>query len=134
MQTMTIGTLARQAGVRPGTLRYYEQLGLIAATARSAAGYRIYHRDAARRLHFIRRAQTLGFTLGEIASLLALNDDPRGQAMDVKRLSTDKIRDIDARLRDLERMKRALMHVADACNGKGRTAHCPILLALTAEE
>lgn len=130
MQTMTIGTLAKQVGVGAGTLRYYERLGLLAPEERTAAGYRIYRSDAARRLRFIRRAQALGFSLEEIATLLALNDNPQGHARDVKRLSLEKIRDIEARLHDLQRMKQALEELADHCNGKGSTAECPILAAL----
>ncbi len=134
MQTMTIGTLAKRAGVGAGTLRYYERLGLLQPEERTPAGYRVYRSDAARRLRFIRRAQALGFSLEEIAALLALSDNPKGRARDVKRLTAEKIRDIDARLRDLQRMKEALEELADHCDGHGSTAECPILAALNEDE
>lgn len=134
METMTIGALAKQAGVGAGTLRYYERLGLLAPEQRTAAGYRVYRRDAARRLRFIRRAQALGFSLEEIAALLALSDNPRGRAREVKRLTAEKIRDIESRLRDLRRMKQALSELADHCSGRGSTAECPILAALNRED
>ncbi len=130
MQTMTIGALAKLAGVGAGTLRYYERLGLLAPEERTAAGYRIYRGDAAHRLRFIRRAQELGFSLEEIATLLVLSDNPHGRARDVKRITKEKIRDIEARLRDLQRLKQALEELATHCNGEGSTAECPILAAL----
>lgn len=134
MQTMTIGKLAKQTGVGAGTLRYYERLGLIAPAQRTAAGYRVYRADAARRLRFIRRAQALGFSLEQIAELLALSDNPGAGAAEVKRLTQEKIGDIEARIRDLERMKQGLQALEKRCPGHGSTADCPILAALNQEE
>ena len=130
MENLTIGKLAKAHGVRAATLRYYEQMGLIPATRRTAAGYRIYGEDAARRLRFIRRAQTLGFALGEIAELLALSHRPQASAGEVKQITRRKIADVEQRIRDLERMKRALQSLEATCSGHGSTAGCPILAAL----
>ncbi|MCC6474099.1 MAG: heavy metal-responsive transcriptional regulator [Burkholderiales bacterium] len=126
----TIGKLAKAQGVRAATLRYYEQMGLVPATRRTAAGYRVYGEDAARRLHFIRRAQALGFSLEEIAELLNLSDRPHASAGEVKKITRRKIAEIETRVRDLERMKRALMQIEHRCSGHGSTAKCPILAAL----
>jgi DNA-binding transcriptional MerR regulator len=71
---MNIGQLARQAGVPIDTVRYYERQQLLPTAARSAGGYRIFGEPDLRRLRFIRRAKTLGFSLEEIAELLALSD------------------------------------------------------------
>src|SRR6516225_5603413 len=65
----TIGKLAGLTSVSNDTLRYYEQEGLIRPTAKSAAGYRLYDQDSARRIHFIKHAQRCGFTLAEIREL-----------------------------------------------------------------
>ena len=127
---MRIGELARLSGVRPATLRYYEHMGLIPPARRTAAGYRVYGEDAARRLRFIRRAQTLGFALEEIAELLALSRQPKASAGEVKRITQRKIADIGQRIRDLERMKRALQSLEATCSGHGSSADCPILAAL----
>lgn len=131
MQPLTIGKLARQANVGVETLRYYERRGLIAPERRTDAGYRLYDDDARQRLQFIRRAQTLGFSLDEIAELLSLSHRPTASAADVKRLARARIDDIEARIHDLERMKAALSELEEQCPGHaGTTAECPILAAL----
>ncbi len=68
---LTIGQLARRAGVASSTLRFYESEGLLAPDGRSAAGYRLYRPAALQTVRFIRRAQRLGFSLADIARLLA---------------------------------------------------------------
>ena len=131
MGNLTIGKLARQANVGVETLRYYERRGLIEPQRRTDSGYRLYDDDAGRRLQFIRRAQTLGFSLDEIAELLSLSNRPSASAADVKQLARAKIDDIEARIRDLDRMKTALSALEDQCPGHaGTTAECPILAAL----
>jgi Cu(I)-responsive transcriptional regulator len=130
MQAITIGKLARTAGLGAGTLRYYEQLGLLAPARRTAAGYRTYGEDAARRLRFIRRAQALGFSLDEIGELLALSDNPHAGARDVKKSARAKIADIEARIAALKAMKRGLEAIESRCDGHGSTRDCPILAAL----
>jgi MerR family copper efflux transcriptional regulator len=67
---LTIGQLAKRVGVRPSTLRYYEQEGLIAPSKRSEAGYRLYTTQAEQRIHLIQRAQRLGFSLADVRKLL----------------------------------------------------------------
>jgi Cu(I)-responsive transcriptional regulator len=134
MSTVRIGTLAKDLGLGAGTLRYYERRGLLSPAQRTASGYRMYDRHAAQRLRFIRRAQALGFSLEEIAEMLALHDDPRGTARQVKRLTEAKIADLEARIRDLERMKRALGVLAASCSGRGHTRECPILAALDRDD
>ena len=134
MNTVTIGKLAKQAGVGVETLRYYERRGLVVPQHRTEAGYRLYDPAAIRRLRFIRRAQTLGFSLDEIAELLAFSDDPRASAGDVKHLTRAKIDDIERRIQDLERMKSALAALAESCPGhRTTTAECPILGALNGD-
>ena len=72
METLTIGHLAKKAGVNLETVRYYERRGLLAKPPRSLSGYRLYPAEAARRLGFIRRDRELGFSLKEIRELLSL--------------------------------------------------------------
>ena len=132
MDNFTIGKLAKQTNVGVETLRYYERRGLIEPQRRTDSGYRLYDDDARLRLQFIRRAQTLGFSLDEIAELLSLSNQPTASAADVKRLARAKIDDIEARIRDLERMKTALSALEDQCPGHaGTIAQCPILAALS---
>jgi len=131
VDNLTIGKLAKEVGLGVETLRYYERRGLVAPRKRTASGYRLYDPEALRRLRFIRRAQALGFSLDEIAELLALSDRPAENAGEVKRLTQAKIDDIEARIRDLERVKAALQALEVRCPGHaGTTAECPILAAL----
>jgi Cu(I)-responsive transcriptional regulator len=127
---VTIGKLAKHIGIGAGTLRYYERLGLLPPASRTASGYRMYGAAAAQRLRFIRRAQALGFSLEEIADLLALSDNPRGRARDVKRVTQAKIADIERRIEALARMKQGLATLEARCSGHGHTGECPILAAL----
>lgn len=128
---MRIGELARHAGVTVQTVRYYERRGLLVAASRLASGYREYGADAIERLRFIRRAQELGFTLAEIADLLALRLARGTPASAVKARAQAKIADIDQRIRDLQRIRHALVHLAGRCRGgRGPVGDCPLLEAL----
>lgn len=130
-ETMTIGELARRAGVGVQTVRYYERRRLLPAATRRTSGYREFTPAALERLRFIRRAQELGFTLSEIAELLELRLDPHTTAADIKGRAEQKIGEIDRKLRDLDRIRQALAHLAGGCRGgKGPTGECPLLEAL----
>jgi Cu(I)-responsive transcriptional regulator len=131
VQHLTIGKLAKQAGLGVETLRYYERRGLVAPKRRTDAGYRIYDPATLGRLRFIRRAQALGFSLDEVSDLLALSERPAESAAEVKRLTQGKIADIATRIADLERMRQALENLEARCPGhQGTTAECPILASL----
>jgi MerR family mercuric resistance operon transcriptional regulator len=130
MKTLTIGQVARQAGIGVETVRFYERQGLLEEPTRKASGYREYTEDVVRRLRFIRRAKELGFSLKEVRELLTLRLDPDATAADVKRRAEAKLADIEARIRDLRRMKEALVELAAACSGHGPASECPILGAL----
>jgi len=129
-RSLLIGQVASQAGVGVETIRFYEREGLISQPSRRASGYRRYDAGTVARLQFIRRAKELGFTLKEIATLLSLRHDPETTSADVKREAERKIVDIDAKIRTLQRMKRALRKLTDTCPGHGPTSDCPILEAL----
>jgi len=131
---MTIGQVAKHAGVGIETVRFYERQGLLDAPPRRASGYRQYSQDAIRRLQFIRRAKDLGFSLQEIGELLSLRVNPTTTCSEVKARAEAKMADIDAKLRDLQRMQAALGQLAVACSGQGPTSQCPILDALEAHD
>lgn len=130
MRSLTIGRLANQAGVNLETVRYYERRGLLARPPRSASGYRLFPEEATGRLRFIRRAQELGFSLAEIRELLSLRVSRTAKRTDVRRRAEAKIADIDAKIRSLDSMKRALHKLTTACAGCGPIAECPILESL----
>ena len=130
MKSWTIGALARNAGVNIETVRYYERRGLLLKPPRTPSGYRVFSEEAVRRLRFIRRAQQLGFSLKEVKELLGLQINPRTTCADVKRRSEAKIADIEAKARDLEAMRKALVKLVATCSGHGPATQCPILESL----
>jgi MerR family mercuric resistance operon transcriptional regulator len=130
MHTLTIGKVAREAGIGVETVRFYERQGLLEVPARRQSGYRQYTPDAIARLRFIRQAQRLGFTLREIKELLALRLDPQATRAHVREQAAAKIADIDRRISELKRMKKALKPLVEACDGHGRLEGCPILKAI----
>jgi len=130
MSTLTIGQLAKRADVGVETVRFYERRGLLTEPSRRSSGYRQYDEEVVDRLRFIRRAKELGFTLREIKELLSLRLDPSTTCADVKNRAEEKIEDIEAKIRTLQRMKKALVKVTKACNGRGGTSECPILESL----
>ena len=130
MRLLTIGQLAKSADVGVETVRFYERQGLLAEPNRRPSGYRQYDEGVVDRLRFIRRAKELGFTLSEIKDLLSLRLDPSTTCADVKNRAEEKIDDIEAKSRTLQRMKKALVKVTKACSGRGGTTDCPILEAL----
>ncbi len=130
MDGLTIGKVARSAGLAIDTVRYYEREGLLQKPARTPSGYRQYPPDAVKRLQFIRQAKELGFTLSEIRELLTLKVAPGKSCADVRAHAEAKIADIEQRIAQLGRMKRALAKLANACSGRGPTSECPILEAL----
>ena len=132
MESIGIGTLARRAGVRVDTVRYYERNGLLAPQGRLASGYRRYGELELSRLRFIRRAQTLGFTLKEVGELLAISN--QRDVAKVKRKAQLKLADVEQRIAALERVHKGLATLIDACPGHGRAADCPILKALGGDD
>lgn len=135
MNPMTIGQLAREAGVGVETIRFYERRGLLTAPARSpGSGYRQYPAGAVGRVRFIRHAKNLGFTLKEVQGLLDLRVDPDSTCADVRDRARAKIDDIETRIAHLERMKAALERLSRRCRGRGPTSECPILEELDRDQ
>lgn len=127
MAEMTIGALARAAGVGVETVRYYQRRGLLAEPLRPIGGIRRYGEDAVTRLGFIRRAQEVGFSLDEVKTLLMLGETP--DCRGARTLAAQKREVVDARLRGLKRVRRALTELIQRCDA-GRARRCPIIDSL----
>ena len=134
MRPLTIGQVALEAGVGVETVRFYEREGLIEKPPRPASGRRQYPEDVISRLQFIRRAQKLGFSLKEIEELISLRLDPLASRSEVKAHAETKVRDIEEKIRDLQRMKDVLVRLVGACDGEGSTSECPILDSIARED
>ncbi len=133
MKPLTIGQVAKRTGIGIETIRFYERQGLLQEPERKDSGYRQFSEDVLARLRFIRRAKELGFSLREIGELLAIQDDSDATRADVKEHTAKKLSDIEARILDLQRMRRALKKLLEACPGHGPLQVCPILDALNHE-
>ncbi len=123
---MNIGEASAASGVSVKMVRYYEQIGLLSATRRTEAGYRVYDSDAIHRLRFIRRARDLGFRMAEIERLLALWGDDQRASADVKAVALSHVAELERKIAEMTAMKRTLEHLAHHCHGDHRP-HCPIL-------
>lgn len=127
---MIISEVARESGVSPKTIRYYEQVGLIGPAQRGANGYRLYDQRAVEVLRFVKRARDLGFTVEEVGELLALWNDPDRAAAEVKAVAARHLERIEAKLRELEALRRTVDDLVHRCHGSDRP-DCPILDDLT---
>ncbi|MFV1978869.1 MAG: heavy metal-responsive transcriptional regulator, partial [Myxococcota bacterium] len=119
---MTIGKLAKRAGVGVETIRFYERKGLLPEPPRRYSGYREYPESAIDRVRFIRRAKELGFTLREVGELLELRIQPGTTCRQISDRATAKIADIEERIRSLEAMRTALAKLAADCPASGPTS------------
>jgi Hg(II)-responsive transcriptional regulator len=134
MDTLSIGQVARRAGVGVETVRFYEREGLLEEPPRRASGYRQYSEEVIKRIHFIKRAQQLGFSLKEITELLTLRVDAHTSCEEVKQRTEAKIAEVEQKLVALQRMRQALLQVAALCTGEGPASACPMLEALDHQE
>ena len=127
----TIGKLASLKSVSNEPLRYYEQEGLVEPAGKSPAGYRLYDKDSARRIRFIKHAQNCGFTLAEIRDLLVLRGRDKACCGDVRTRAVEKKLQIEHKIRAMKAMSKALDQlIADCANETHPVNECTIIAAL----
>jgi MerR family mercuric resistance operon transcriptional regulator len=124
---LTIGALAAAADVGVETVRYYQRRKLL-PVPQAASGYRRYDADVLARLRFIRRAQSLGFTLEEIAELLQLQDGADRRS--VRRIAQARLDQLRSRIDDMQKMARTLQHLIHECEHAARAPRCPIIASI----
>ena len=127
--SLTIGRLARAAGVGVETVRYYQDRQLLPVPP-SQGAYRHYPARLVDRIRFIKRAQELGFALAEIAELLRLEDGT--DRASIRRITGERLAQVEAKLADLRRMQRSLRHLVAECEHTGAELPCPIIESLVA--
>lgn len=123
---MNIGQASAASGVSAKMLRYYESIDLTPRAGRTEAGYRVYSAKDVNTLRFIRRARDLGLSIGRIKLLVGLWQDRERSSADVKRVATEHVAELDAKILELTAMRDTLQELADACHGDHRP-DCPIL-------
>lgn len=127
----TIGKLASLTSVSNDTLRYYEHEGLVKPAGKSPAGYRLYDKDSARRIHFIKHAQQCGFTLAEIRDLLVLRGRDKACCGAVRSRAIEKKLQIENKIRAMKAMSKALDQlIAECANELKPVTECTIIAAL----
>jgi MerR family mercuric resistance operon transcriptional regulator len=124
VESLTIGRLAQAAGVGVETIRYYQQRTLL-PVPEGAGRYRQYPVALVDRIRFIKRAQELGFSLDEIAGLLSLQDGADRNS--IRAIAAARVGQIEAKLADLQRMRRTLRHLLHECEHSKANMPCPII-------
>lgn len=127
-ETMTIGALARAAGVNVETVRFYQRKGLMPEPDRPQGGIRHYGAAELGRVRFIKSAQRLGFSLDEVADLLSLDDGT--QCEQARERGRKKLDDVRTRIADLQRIEVALSDLVQRCGSKRGRVRCPLIDAL----
>lgn len=125
---MTIGQVARFAGVNLQTVRFYQRRGLIEQPPKPPFDYRRYDSEAVDRIRFIKRAQKLGFRLAEIGELLELGD---GHCDDVRQAAESQRARVASRIADLHAMRDTLDALIDRCRHERHPGHCPLIETLS---
>lgn len=123
---LTIGKLAKQAGINLETIRYYQRIGLIDEPVKPESGYRVYPQSDLNRLQFIQRAKQLGFSLAEIKQLLQLEEDTCEQT---RKLAEQKQQLIQQKIADLQTLSNTLEQYIQACYCSTDHQDCPIIKA-----
>ena len=121
-----ISDAARRAVLTVKTVRYYADIGLVKPSGRSAAGYRLYAESDIAKLGFIGRARRYSFSIEQCRDLLSLYEDDQRPSAEVKRITIEKIAEIDRKLGELKELRDELSHLAGNCHGDSRP-DCPII-------
>ena len=127
MDKLLISELAKKVNVNKETIRYYERKGLIPNPPRNESGHRQYSQIDVKRTEFIKRTQSLGFSLKEINDLLMLKIESGTTCKDIQKIVELKIFDVDQKITDLMLIKKTLKNLAGRCTSKGPVSDCPIL-------
>ncbi|HID49821.1 MAG TPA: heavy metal-responsive transcriptional regulator [Chromatiales bacterium] len=126
-----ISDVTRLTGLSADTLRYYEKIGLLPKVARTASGIRQYDDSDLSRLRFVQRAQKMNFSLGEIADLMKMREDPQHARDEVRQVTSRKLEQIEGHLAELTTLRNELQLLLNLCQG-GETG-CPIIEGMEEE-
>jgi len=130
LQEFSIGELSKATGVKVPTIRYYEDIGLLAAPPRSEGGQRRYGEPARDRLGFIAHAREMGFSIDAIRGLLDLAEHPEKPCQDADHIAAERLRDVRRRIEQLQRLETELMRMLDGPHS-GKAGECRIIEVLS---
>jgi Hg(II)-responsive transcriptional regulator len=128
---LTIGRLARAAGVGIETIRYYQRRELL-PVPETEATFRVYPTELIDRIQFIKRAQELGFSLDEISMFLQLADGTDRKS--IRKIASNRLDEIRAKIKDLQKMEKVLAELVQECEATGQAAPCPVIKALAEKD
>jgi transcriptional regulator, MerR family len=126
---LNIGDLARETETKAETIRYYERIGLLSAPARTSGNYRTYAEADIMRLSFIRRARALGFSVGQIRTLLELNHQKDQSCEQVDAIAREHLAEVDRKLAGLTALRAELLTLIEQCSLRS-IRECRIIEAL----
>jgi Cd(II)/Pb(II)-responsive transcriptional regulator len=125
-----IGELAEKAGIQPGTVRYYERIGLVPEPERTQGNYRVYTEEHLERLRFIRNCRLIGMALEEVRTLLHYWDNPDLTCHEINQMLDSRIAGLEAQLDELHRLEVYLRELRSRCDHPSTAGDCGILVGL----
>lgn len=131
---MQIGEIAKMAGVNVQTLRYYEKRGILKPVSVKESGYRLYSKDATKSVSFIKHAQELGFSLGEIKDLLDLRVPSESRCQKVRNRAMEKLSNVQEKLKMLRKIEKTLKVLIKDCEANKTSNSCPIIESMEVDQ
>lgn len=119
-RTLKIGEVSKESGIGIEALRFYERSGLLGKPVRSESNYRLYDEGVLERLAFIRKAQTLGFSLDEIGRIIADAQNGESPCLEVREIVRRRLAELDEKMREMKRYRKELAETLSEWDAVGR--------------
>lgn len=127
----SIGELSKRTKVKVPTIRYYEEMGLLAAPERTEGNQRRYTNQGLERLSFIRHARDLGFSIGAISALIDLQEHPDRSCEAATDIASSQLTEVRAKIKRLRALEKELARISKGCDGRGVAEDCYVLASLS---
>ena len=126
----SIGELSKRTKVKIPTIRYYEEMGLLAEAERTTGNQRRYDKEGLERLSFIRHARDLGFSIEAISSLIELQEHPDRSCKEATNIAVTQLADVRSKIKRLKTLEKELGRISKGCDGDGMSEDCYVLASL----
>lgn len=127
----SIGELSKQTQVKVPTIRYYEEIGILAPAERTEGNQRRYDAAGLERLSFIKHARDLGFSIEAITALIVLQEHPDRSCSEATEMAAAQLSDVREKIKKLKSLEKELARISTGCDGKGVSADCYVLRSLS---